>query len=380
MDWRVLVVDDLQAADVVEVIEGNKAVEQPDSLICVPCTNFSEAIELLKRERFDLVILDLKNDAADEQDVLAGEVVFSELKECRFLPVIFHTGHPKKVSDLASPYVKVVARGDDWKVLRSTIKEVLDTKLPRLVRHIEEEQRRFMWESAEKIWADDLDKKNPTDLVYLLARRLANSLSGDVVRSFFGANGADGAPKSDMVHAVELYIFPPVAQHFLFGDIFQKKTAEKPEYFVSLTPSCDHAQEKAEFLLFARCADFSDSDEWKKVQVFLDAKTDPSKTSVNELKELMKDNNPRPRLQDRYKYLPGTSFLPDLLADLQNTLTIDREKLISGEAGFERIASLDSPFAEYLQAKMIRYFGRIGTPSLDTDLAYGRFKARVMQS
>ena len=379
MEWRVLVVDDKDADDVKDVIEGNKIVALPDSICCVLCNNFSDAIELLKKERFDLVILDLKDDDAPEEEILAGEKVFEEIKKCRFVPVIFHTGFAYKVSGLSSPYVRVVTRAE-WEILRSTIKEVLDTKLPKLVRHIEEEQRRFMWESAEKLWADDLDKKNSTDLVYLLARRLANSLSGDVVRSFFGADGADDAPKSEMVHAVELYIFPPIATHFLFGDIFQKKTAEKTEYFVSLTPSCDHAQEKAEFLLFACCADLGDSDEWKKIQGYLDAKTDPSKSSVSELKELMKDNNPRPRLQDRYKYLPGTSFLPDLLVDLQNTFTIDREKLLSGGTGLKRIASLDSPFAEYLQAKMIRYFGRVGTPSLDTDLAYGRFKARAMKS
>ncbi|CAL92974.1 hypothetical protein [Azoarcus olearius] len=379
MDWRVLVVDDKAADDVAETIGGNKTVPKPDSISCEKCADFFQAVELLKNQRFDLVILDLKDDGAPEQETLAGERVFEEIKKCRFVPVVFHTGFPHKVGDQTSPYVRVVTRAD-WENLRSTIKEVLDTKLPRLIRHIEEEQRRFMWESAERIWADDLHKDNPTDLVYLLARRLANSLSGDVVRSFFGSDGTEGAPKSEMVHAVELYIFPPISQHFLFGDIFEKKTSGKSEYFVSLTPSCDHAQRKAEFLLFARCADLSDSEEWKKVQGFLEAKTAPSKSAVNDLKELMKDNNPRPRLQDRYKYLPGTSFIPDLLVDLQNTLTIDREKLVSGEAGLERIASLDSPFSEYLQAKMIRYFGRVGTPSLDTDLTFERFKSRTMKT
>ena len=53
----------------------------------------------------------------------------------------------------------------------------------------------------------------------------------------------------------------------------------------------------------------------EKVNGFLKEKADPSKNSISELKALMKDNNPAPRLQDRYKYLPGTSFLPDLLVD-----------------------------------------------------------------
>lgn len=378
MEWRVLVVDDKAANDISETIEGNKTVQKPDSISCVMCENFAQAIELLKNERFDLVILDLKDDEAPEGEVLAGEWVFAEIKKFRFVPVIFHTGFAYKVRDLSSPYVKIVTRSE-WRLLRETIKEVLDTKIPKLIRHIEEEQRKFMWESAEKIWAEDLDRSNPADLVYLLARRLSNSLSGDVVRSFFGVDGTEGTPRSEMIHAVELYIYPPIAPHYLFGDIFQKKTAGKAEYFVSLTPSCDHAQKKAEFLLFARCSDLINSEEWKKVKGFIDAENEPSKTSINELKELMKDNNPRPRLQDRYKYLPGTSFMPDLLVDLQSSLTIEHEKIASGEAGFERIASLDSPFAEYLQAKMIRYFGRVGTPSLDTDLTFERFKSRAIK-
>lgn len=374
MEWRVLVVDDKAASDVKDVIEGNRAVALPDSISCVTCENFSIAIEYLKKERFDLVILDLKDDYAPEEDELAGEKVFAEIKNCRFIPVIFHTGFAYKVSDLNSPYVRVVTRSE-WQVLRSTIKEVFDTQLPRLARHIEEEQRRFMWESAEKIWTDDLGQQNPTDLVYLLARRLANSLSGDVVRSFLTANGGGGSPRSEMIHAVEMYIYPPVVQHFLFGDVFKKYTATTAEYFVLLTPSCDHAQDKAEFLLFARCSNFSDSDEWTKIKNSLKANAEPSNTSVSALKDLMKDNNPKPRSQDRYKYLPGTSFLPDLLVDLQNTLTVPKNRLGSDGEVYERVASLDSPFAEHLQARMIRYFGRIGTPPLDTDLTYARLKA-----
>ena len=81
MDWRVLVVDDQVADDVKEFIEGNKAVKQPDSIVCVSCEKFSDAIELLKTQRFDLVILDLKDDAAPDQETLAGEGVFEEIKQ-----------------------------------------------------------------------------------------------------------------------------------------------------------------------------------------------------------------------------------------------------------------------------------------------------------
>jgi len=376
MDWRILVVDDQAAGDIKDVIEGNKTVKKPDSISCVLCEKFSQAIELLKKERFDLVILDLKDDAAYEQETLAGERVFEEIKQCRFVPVIFHTGYPHKVSDLISPYVKVVTRSE-WEVLRSTINEVLDTKLPRLIRHIEEEQRKFMWESAERIWVEDLDKHDPTDLVYLLARRLANALSGDVVRSFLEFDLPSGAPKSDKIHAVELYVFPPLSTDFLFGDIFRKNTDNKAEFFVALTPSCDHAQKKADFVLLAKCKYLVSTNPGEKAKASLVVGEDVSNTVNGELAKFIRDNSSP---ADRYKYLPGTSFLPDLLVDLQDIMTVTPAELNPSGEGYERVASLDSPFAESLQAKMARYLGRIGTPDIDPDLALDRFKAKIKKS
>ena len=370
MDWRVLVVDDQAADDVKEFIEGNKAVKNPDSIVCVSCKKFAEAIELLKAQRFDLVILDLKDDYAHDQDVLAGESVFEEIKQCRFVPVIFHTGYPHKVSNLTSPYVKVVTKAE-WEVLRATVKDVLDTKLPKLIRHIEEEQRKFMWESAESIWNGDLDKSSPSDLVYLLARRLANTLSGDAVRSFLEVDGNGGAPKSDKIHAVELYVYPPLSRNFLFGDVFKKKTDDSVDYFVALTPSCDHVQKNVDYVLLAKCKYLSSTNAGKNAKASLVAGQDLSNNVTTELTKYIRDNSSP---ADRYKYLPGTSFLPDLVIDLQDVRTIAPAALDSNEDGYERVASLDSPFAESLQAKMIRYFGRIGTPDIDNELALNRFK------
>lgn len=376
MDWRVLIVDDEAADDIKEFIEGNKTIPQPDSISCVSCGDFSQALSLLKNERFDLVILDLKNDSDSEQDILAGEKVFDEIKKYRFLPVIFHTGFAYKVSDLTSPYIKAVTRAE-WGNLRSTIRDVLDTKLPRLIRHIEEEQRKFMWDSAKRIWANDLDKNHPTDLVYLLARRLANALSGDVVRSFLEADAISGAPKSDKIHAVELYVYPPLSKHFLFGDVFKKKTGDSVEYYVALTPSCDHAQSNADFVLLAKCKYLASTKPGENAKASLVAGKAVSGTTTEQLTKLIRDNSSP---ADRYKYLPGTSFLPDLLVDLQDIMTVTPEALNPSGEVYERVASLDSPFAESLQAKMTRYLGRIGTPDIDPDLALDRFKAKIKAS
>lgn len=373
MEWRVLIVDDLEADDVREVIEGNKTIPQPDSINCFPCASFSEAVELLKRERFDLVILDLKDDAASEQETLAGEKVFEELKKFRFMPVIFHTGFPHKVEELASPFVKVVTRSE-WECLRATVREVLATKLPSLIRHIEEEQRVFMWETAEKIWINDLDKNNPADLVFLLARRLSNLLSGDVVRKFLEIDGTDGAPKSETIHAVELYVYPPISKVFLFGDIFKKGGDGNAEYYVALTPSCDHAQEKADYVLLAKCEPLASTRAGENAVAAISDRRSVSNATSEKLDRFVRDNASP---VDRYKYLPGTSFLPDLLIDLQALTAVAQDSMDASKGAYIRVASLDSPFAESLQAKLARYLGRIGTPDIDAELALRRFSARM---
>ncbi len=374
MEWRILVVDDEVAQDAVDLIKEHKVMHAPDSIICETCEDFSAAVTLLSNERFDLVILDLKGDGINEEDDYAGEKLYEQLKGLRFIPVVFYTGFAEKVKYLESPFVRVVAKGDNPNDLRTAIKEAFGTKLPKLVRYIEEEQRKFMWESTERIWAKEFDKKNSVDLVYLLARRLANSLSNDLIRNYLATEGVAGdVPQLDKVHAVEFYVWPPLSKYFLFGDIFIRRNDEKNEYVVALTPSCDHAQNKADFILLAKCKYLKETPPGSNVMGSVTAGTDVTKTQKNELFNYIRDNSSP---VDRYKYLPGTNFIPDLLVDLQDTMTVTPNDLNSGVAGFERLASLDSPFAESLQVKMTRYFGRIGTPDLDADLAFERFKIR----
>jgi len=52
-------------------------------------------------------------------------------------------------------------------------------------------------------------------------------------------------------------------------------------------------------------------------------------------------------------------------------MTLQREHM----GGLERLASLDSPFAEALLARFTRYFGRLGTPDLDVAVLLQRLRA-----
>ena len=48
--------------------------------------------------------------------------------------------------------------------------------------------------------------------------------------------------------------------------------------------------------------------------------------------------------------------------------------------GLERLASLDSPFAEALLVRFTRYFGRLGTPDLDVAVLSQRLRAVIGES
>ena len=103
-----------------------------------------------------------------------------------------------------------------------------------------------------------------------------------------------------------------------------------------------------------------------------------SRTADRNLRALLQDirQNGQP---EWFALLPGTLTpstcsgrrLPDLVVDFQRLVTLPREHMDS----LERLASLDSPFAEALLARFARYFGRLGTPDLDLEMVIARLRS-----
>lgn len=57
--------------------------------------------------------------------------------------------------------------------------------------------------------------------------------------------------------------------------------------------------------------------------------------------------------------------------DFQDKTTVDYSSL---KADFERIAKLDSPFAQSMTSSFIRYYNRIGFPDIDTEYVINNLK------
>ncbi|QDU47592.1 hypothetical protein Mal52_61270 [Symmachiella dynata] len=374
--WRVLIVDDSQGDDVSELLSVEGVF--PDALAeCRICDQFDQAFSVLDSQRVDLVVLDLRDDSIELEDesILPGLQVYEQIRERRFVPVIFFTAYPQKVDDISNPFVRVVSR-DSPRDLRVAVQALFSTKLPQLLRHLNEELRIYMWEFVDHHWTDMNRSNEQTDISMLLARRLASTLSRESIRRFLTDHGQAAPTPNDLsvVHPMEMYVIPPNNPELLAGDLLFLTVSEKEEYWIVLTPSCDFEQGKAHQTLLAKCGLLSEQTEFKDYSDSIHKKEDPSNNVLKKLKSLIGDN--RSGQRERYRFLAGTFRFPDLVVDFQALKQVPTEKLSLDN----RVASLDSPFAESMLAGFSRYYGRLGTPNLDVDLVMSRLAEKMQKT
>jgi len=362
--WHLLFVDDNEEnCTIAAKFLNNKVVLLPDGKLKVDIEiDFNNALERLESYNYDLIVLDVRlGPLEEEKEDEEGIKVLESIKARRFLPVIFYTGLPYKVAYLETPLVKVIENTKGLPKLLETILEIMASKLPQvnreLLRHVEEVQRRYMWDFVESNWEKFGDTPDRSALAYLLARRLAKSLDGPGIEKLAGRLGDTSRLWCDEehVHPIRYYVLPPISLRLMSGDIFRRKINEEgTEYFVLLSPSCDIAWDKADWMLFTQCSVLSGEEEYTK--------------NINKWKQ-----------SDRYQFFPRAIEVPDMISDFQQLTAIKKEELYELIAGkkIERIASLDSPYCEALTAQFARYFGRIGTPDLNEELIIQNVRMQI---
>ena len=375
--WRLLFVDD--EVDIgAQVIEFLKS-EDVDGTGIRPqvevLTNFEQALETLQSHRYDLLILDVRRGPEDPHlGDEAGEVALRDIQARRFIPVIFYTNLPHLVRHLQTPLIRVVEKTAGFQSLLDSIRAIFATRLPAvnlaLIRHFESVQRDYMWQFVATNWATFGETNDRTGLAYLLARRLATSLSGPAIEKLCRDLGDSSGESSGEghVHPMRCYVLPWVHPSPLTGDLYYGDIQGEQSHWILMTPSCDlvTGREKAEWVLFARCRPLTEEPEYIGWRAKLPS---PSKGLEKELR-LLGGNNRSQGQSDRFHFLPGTLTLPDLVVDFQQLTRVRWDEL----TGLDRLASLDSPFAESVLARFTRYLGRLGTPDLNLDLVLARLR------
>ncbi len=391
IEWQVLYVDDDPdfCSQVVGYLDGETVGGSGGVLRVQAISDFNSALIELESRRIDVLILDVRvgpYDEYTEEDtkpedeaglVEEGVRVLNAVRQRRFVPIVFYTGLDYKVRDLESPVVRVVEKSKGVEELFESVKEIFSSALPQtnraLVHHLENVQRDYMWGFVAAQWDRFGSNADRTALAYLLAKRLAISLSGSGIQQLASDLGDDSGTftEDERVHPMLYYLIPPVEASPLAGDLYLGTINEKNGYWILITPSCDMVggREKADHMLFARCSPLEGYSEFKAWE---EGQPHPSSTAVRRLASLLR-NNRQDGQSERFYFLPGALTLPDLVADFQDLVTLPRDSASS----LERTASLDSPFAEAFIARFSRYFGRLGTPDLDVDSVISRLNNQV---
>jgi CheY-like chemotaxis protein len=366
-EWKILVVEDNEELGDQLIQAIPNFIQGPDKAQGELCKNFNEAIQALMADRFDVVILDLKDDSGEweiSEGNQAGLDVFEKLKETRFIPVVFYTALAHLVRHLETSFVRIVEKTEGIEKVKEEILHILDTKLPALTRRVEEIQRSYMWNFVSDHWQEFDAAHQKVDIAYLLARRMALSLQQEakhIARELVG----EAVPITDTkkVHPMEMYVQPPINENCLAGDILKGEANGVSGFWLVLTPSCDFERpSRIDCVLLTQCVPLRGEAE------YLNWACDQA-SGLESLKQAIIDRR-KNKQSERYKFLPGTFFLPDSFVDFQKLQTVSMQEL----RGLRTIASLDSPFAEAVLAQFSRYFGRLGTPDLDVEIVINRLE------
>lgn len=328
---------------------------------------FDNALEKIESNQYHIIILDIYKGNPNNGGEQAGLEILKQIQEKSFVPVIFYSGNIKSVEDLRSQVVGVVRKGDEGiDGLKLEIERLAKFNLPfikeNIHNYLEKEFKTYFW----NIIHEERDKFSPSNndfsLGYLILRKFGKSLNKDRISDILG----DETLKINKVNPMEFYLYPAdKTTEYECGEILQKNN----DVFVILTPSCDFIERidkdgkskgrKTGKVLLAKTILLTSTDEHI---TYINNKNNNNKNILISLIEC--------RRGDRYFFLPQTPFIENRIIDFQIKEMIDYEDLNN----FNRLAKLDSPYAESMISSFIRYYDRIGFPDIDSDLIINKMK------
>lgn len=337
---------------------------------------FENATQRIYNEGFHLVILDLYKGRAGDGGEMLGLTTLEDVKSHIFVPIIFYSGNTSAVSNLKSQVVGVATKGgvEGIDELKNEIGRLTSHGLPFINENIHSfingKIKEYFWDTIQEnntiFKPDDKDHS----LGYLLLRNICNSLSRDNIYKILG----DNSIAEDKVHPMEFYIYPRDAEsEYETGDIL--KNNESNDVYVILTPSCDFENRagkgrKVNYVLLAHTTLLTDMPDFSK---YLEYKNKVNKSEDDIKQENRYKGNLKQLIQssgnDRYFFLPSTPFIDNRVIDFQNKIMVVYDDL---KTKYTRLAKLDSPYAQAMSTRFIRYYNRIGFPDLDAAYVWAR--------
>jgi CheY-like chemotaxis protein len=331
------------------------------------CNSFDEALVMLRRRRFDVLISDIYRGREKGQKTIAdGDVrardLVNEIRERRFCPIVLFTDGQIPDELVKRPFVWSTdkAGADFHGRLVGLIAEAISTGLPDVARRLHDELDRyagsFVWQFLAQRWEDlRTNGLDASILDRIIRRRAAIQLSR--------VDGSDGEiALRAAIDPVDYYIYPPISKYVRLGEIIRRKGTS--EFRIVLTPHC--------FLVVQPGQEAPRATHVLTALTILATETDPdfkwSKREHGIADQLRKRTafqaSDIGRPQGRYCFLPKFLDIPDMYCDLMQLESLSLKTVTDD---FDRVAVLDWPFAEALQASLSALYGTVGVPSLRQD-------------
>lgn len=329
-------------------------------------SDFSLALsDLDSPHPFEAIVLDLYL-GVPEADNKQGQKIWEQIWANKFLPVIIYTAGDcaelEPPVPIDNPFVTCINKGDansDEKVA-----EYLTTIRPYMIdlREVEEDLSRAVRSVLSKtspvIWnSTDTDTTKRSELlVRSTRRRLAAAMDMKTEST------------EQVMYSWEQYIYPPLEESLLTGDVLLATgdaVGEGTAYRLVLTPSCDlqmnNGKCKVKEVLVAKCG---------AIGRYTGAIMSALKLKKDKLPEFLSRLLSEPH-QGGFIPLPAYGeVIPDMAASLRDLELISVEDIDAWEAtgrAYKRVASVDSPFREFITWAYLQIIGRPGMPDRDLD-------------
>lgn len=324
----------------------------------VTSARFEEANKKIESFRPDVVVLDrIDGDMTNQVDKGSETLSFISKGYWKkhFCPVIVYSAMAEKIEDeegeyTKHPFIHYVNKGSgsEYKVMEKLAEiEPHIGILGEVEEYVRETFSFVMTEVAPYVFKEykDKDATERINVMKQAARRRLAAQMDELSRE-----------ESHKLAPWEQYLFPPINDKILLGDILKKRDCkdDDPSAFrIVLTPSCDLVNQKTKKVLFGQCCSI---DEGLK-QAF-------------RVKEVNKKIKQKIRRFLSGGYSEGIIPLPELKGLIPSMAANLRElELVAVDeiANYERIASLDSPFREMVSWAYMQIAGRPGLPERDFD-------------
>jgi CheY-like chemotaxis protein len=330
--------------------------------------DFDEALKRLQVRRYDLLVSDIyRNRESPHKNVVEGDVkardLVREIRERRFCPVVLFTDGQVPENLVSQPFVSIADKGAPNFIEQLTLRiaELINTDLPVIARRLHDELDRFagsyVWGFLADRWQAIREhlRGDGEALERIIRRRAAIQLARI-------DSTAETPVEREKAESFDYYIYPPIGTSLRLGEVLRRHGTD--EFRVVLTPHC--------FLTIQPGADAPRADR------VLTARTIPATELIGAknwpprkpgILEALRKRSGLPAADvgtpaGRYCFLPGFMEIPDLYCDLMQLESLAHDEVV---AGFDRIAVLDTPFAEALQSCLGRLYATVGLPVLDPE-------------